>query len=242
MTDYSTFLAEFERHSTAMFDSAAMAAAETPVPSCGSWTMTDLLGHIGALHRWVTALTDLAPTDKAAGFEPPPSEYAELLGWCRDGAARLREKLAALGPEHECKAFRWAPPNTAFWARRQAHEIAIHRLDADLAIGADPGPLYEPELAADGVAELLVGMLPNRLPERDAADPRGTVCYRAQDAGRYWLAELGDAVRISEVETPSSADTVVSGSADAVFRAVWGRPSTAEVSGDRALLGALASP
>jgi hypothetical protein len=41
-------------------------------------------------------------------------------------------------PAVECAAFMTAPSPLAFWTRRQAHETAIHRADAELAAGATP--------------------------------------------------------------------------------------------------------
>jgi uncharacterized protein (TIGR03083 family) len=44
----------------------------------------------------------------------------------------------------------------SFWARRMAHETAVHRADAEIAVGRTPD--LAPELAADAIDERL-GML-----------------------------------------------------------------------------------
>jgi len=47
----------------------------------------------------------------------------------------------------------WAGDHTSdFWARRQAHETSVHRIDAQLAAGAVLS-IAPPELAADGIDE-----------------------------------------------------------------------------------------
>src|SRR6204780_1534249 len=53
-----------------------------------------------------------------------------------------------------CCGFLDAPSPLAFWARRQAHEPAIHRADAESAAG-DVTP-FPAVFAADGIDELLV--------------------------------------------------------------------------------------
>ncbi|WP_051899325.1 maleylpyruvate isomerase family mycothiol-dependent enzyme [Sciscionella sediminilitoris] len=243
MTEYRRFITEFDRHANALLDAATQAGPDTQVPTCGSWVMRDLVGHVSTLHRWVVDLTTLTPEDKAAAMETPPEDYAELLDRARANAAALTARLTDLGPEHACKAFRWSPQNTAFWARRQAHEIAIHRLDAELAIGGEPGALYPPELAADGIAELLLAMVPGLAPRREPVAVRGTVLFAPSDSERSWLAHLepGEPVRITE-ESTGTADASMTGTAETVFRAVWGRPNTAVTTGDPGLFEPLRSP
>ena len=53
-------------------DGAALAAAarragiEAPVPSCPLWSVADLLGHVGRLHRWVADIVVERATDRGA--------------------------------------------------------------------------------------------------------------------------------------------------------------------------------
>jgi hypothetical protein len=77
---------------------------------------------------------------------------------------------------------------------------------------------------------------------RRPVDREGTIVLHAADAGRAWE------VRLTPGEPPVAGpvtgsgidgDVVVAGTADAVFRAVWGRPSGAAVTGDSGLLDAL---
>ena len=53
----------------------------------------------------------------------------------RQGCADLVAALAAAPDDLECWTFLPAPSPRAMWARRQAHETAIHRVDAELAAG-----------------------------------------------------------------------------------------------------------
>ncbi|MGH3991485.1 MAG: hypothetical protein ACRDSN_03365, partial [Pseudonocardiaceae bacterium] len=67
----------------------------------------------------------------------------------------------------------------------------------------------------------------------------GTVLYHAADAGRAWAVRLvpGQLPQtVPEAVTEPGASVV--GLADAVYRAAWGRPSGALISGDSALVDA----
>jgi hypothetical protein len=44
------------------------------------------------------------------------------------------------------------------WARRQAHETAIHRFDAESATSSVSG--FDPTFASDGIGEILTAMAP----------------------------------------------------------------------------------
>jgi hypothetical protein len=62
----------------------------------------------------------------------------------------------------------WHPTDhtAAFVARRANHETAVHRVDAQLAASGTAGEVAPPELAADGIDEVLM------LVTESAADPR----------------------------------------------------------------------
>ena len=70
-----------------------------------------------------------------------------------------------------------------FWSRRQAHELAVHRWDAQLAAGA-PQPI-DRALAADGIQELF-----DILPARPGGAPTGngeTMHLHCTDGDGEWL-------------------------------------------------------
>ncbi len=85
-----------------------------------------------------------------------PDDPAERPAWLRDGAARLAETVTTgSGPV-------WThlgPGPASYWARRMAHETAVHRADGEIAVGTRP--VIDPVVAADGIAEWL-GFLPPR--------------------------------------------------------------------------------
>src|SRR5205814_10717487 len=96
----------------------------------------------------------------------------------------LGRALEAADPGMTCWTFLEAPSPLAFWARRQAHETAIHRVDAQQAAagaGAAVEPAFTPQFAADGIDELIMGFL-GRDAKRGSWDgPAGTLTLHADD-------------------------------------------------------------
>lgn len=129
-----------------------------PVPSAPEWTAADLLWHVAAevQHFWTFVLETrpTAPTEETYTEQELPAEatYEELLAHFDEVNARFIKTLEETGPEEP--TWSWSKDRTAgFTYRRQAHEILIHRLDAELT--ADAVTPLDPTLAADGVDELL---------------------------------------------------------------------------------------
>lgn len=130
----------------------------TSVPTAPEWTAADLLWHVAAevQHFWTYVLETrpAAPTSETYDEPERPKDatYQELLAHFDDLNARFIKTLEQTGPEEP--TWSWSQDQTAaFTYRRQAHEILIHRLDAELTAGAVT-PL-DPALAADGIDEIL---------------------------------------------------------------------------------------
>ena len=154
-------------------------------------SLRDLVHHVGGIHRWATTTIRDARTERydttlreVVGEWP---DDADLVDWFRSGHAALVQTLRDADPELECWSFFAAPTPLAFWARRQTHETAIHRADAQSAGGAITP--YALELAADGIDEILFGFAARRGAYPASDPPR--VRLRATDADREWLAQLG---------------------------------------------------
>ena len=238
--EFDAYLEQVRKQATALRAAAVSAGPDTEVPSCPGWTVRRLVSHIARVHDRVLIVLDVDPADEPPKPPRPPEDWDTLLAYWDDKVATMLAELARRGPGQTA----WAFPGfsgTSFWARRQAHETAIHRLDAEHAL-AGLGPtlvhelIFDPELAADGIDEMLDKILP--LGDWSQAVHAGTVLYHAPDAGRAWLVTY----RPGEppvTEAPHGAalevDATVAGTADAVYRRVWGRPSTALVTGDAAL-------
>jgi uncharacterized protein (TIGR03083 family) len=141
--------------STLMAETLAGANLAMQVPSCPEWTLRQLVEHVGRAHRWVTAIVTRRRTT-APDFDTlnvlAPADADGLCRWLVDGAAELAEAIRSVGPQ--TPIWSWADEQSAgFWARRMTHETAMHRADADLALGREF--VLDPELAADAISEWL---------------------------------------------------------------------------------------
>lgn len=228
------------REGTLLADTAAATAPDSPVPTCPDWQLRDLVLHTGQVHRWAAAHVThghLKPLDEAeqqAAWGPTPPDTG-LVDWFREGHADLVATLEQAPADLTCWTFLPAPTPLAFWARRQAHETAVHRVDAESAAGriATPTPTA---FALDGIEELVGGFLVRAGARLRSEQPR-TLLVRPTDGADSWLVRISqDPVTVERGTGP--ADCTVSGTAHELYLLLWNRiPVTqAEASGDRTLL------
>ena len=225
-----------QEHGTALADAAERAGLDAKVPTCPDWQVRDLVGHQGQVHRWAATFVATGRTDAGVELEDVPDDDG-LLAWFRDGHARLVEVLTAAPGDLECWSFLPAPTPLAFWARRQAHETTIHRADAEAAAGQQLE--VDPDLAVDGIDELLLGFFAGGGRRRLAADPALTLGIRATDArpDDAWTVVIGPEGR-TITRGDGTGDCVVSGPASDVYQFLWNRRdrSGVQLEGDPAVL------
>jgi hypothetical protein len=155
------------------------------------------------------------------------------------GRGRARAHPGGGRSDVVCATFLPAPSPLAMWARRQAHETAIHRVDAERAAGVASS--CPPAFAADGVDELLVGFIPRpRINLR--ADPPRSLRIRATDAAGDWLVRIGPQGPVTGAGE-DGADCEVRGPASDLYLALWSRQDTAglAVRGDGEVLALFSS-
>ncbi|MFE5910448.1 maleylpyruvate isomerase family mycothiol-dependent enzyme [Streptomyces wedmorensis] len=223
----------------ALAEAAAEAGPDAEVPTCPGWRIRDLLRHTTTVHRWATAFAVEGHTAYHPEGGEPALDGDELLAHYREGHARLVAALRAAPETLECWTFLPAPSPLAFWARRQAHETAVHRADAESALAAGPAPV-DATFAADGIDELLRGFHARDRSRVRTPEPR-TLRVRAADTGDVWTVRLS-ATQPPRTErgTPSAedvADTELSGPAHRLYLTLWNRlPGDAvTATGDAAL-------
>jgi uncharacterized protein (TIGR03083 family) len=193
------------------------------VPGCPDWTLWWLVGHLGSVQRF------WAETVRAGGDIPedPPGLAVQdadaVASWYRD---QSRELLRALQETPwNARAWTWwgEPSTVGAIARHQAQEAAVHRWDAQSAVGrADP---IEPALADDAVDEFLDIL---RRVDRSDGLP-GAVRVHATESGGDWT--IG----------PGEPAATVSGSASDLLLFLYGRvrDRAVELDGNHALVDAL---
>ncbi|NEA00319.1 maleylpyruvate isomerase family mycothiol-dependent enzyme, partial [Streptomyces sp. SID10116] len=168
---------------------AAEAGTDAKVPTCPDWQVRDLLRHVGMVHRWAAAFLAERRTSYQLGGELPDLDGDALVEWFREGHAALVATLESAPPDVECWTFLPAPSPLAFWARRQANETTVHRVDAESARGGTPSPL-DAAFAVDGIEELLFGFHARDKSRVRSVPPRA-LRVRATD-GPTWTVRLTD--------------------------------------------------
>ncbi|RZS44622.1 uncharacterized protein (TIGR03083 family) [Herbihabitans rhizosphaerae] len=246
---FEEYLRAIGEQCDALRAAAVAAGPDTQVPTCPKWTVQRLIAHVGRVHGWTYNALRTEPGTQPDPAPTPPEAWDDVLTWWDELRAAFVAELVERGPDAPAAVFvPGAPQTSGWWARRQAHEVAIHRLDAEHAKQGGGAPtdvptlLFDPVFAADGVDELL-GMIVGV--KREPVTRSGKVVWHAADGGRTWEARLreGHPLEIGPVEDSGvDADLTIAGTADAVYRAVWRRPSTAVIKGDTSLLELFPAP
>ncbi|KQX64139.1 maleylpyruvate isomerase family mycothiol-dependent enzyme [Streptomyces sp. Root1310] len=232
------FIHALDREGRSLAAAAAEAGPDAKVPTCPEWQVRDLLRHTGAVHRWATSFVADGDPSFHPFDEPPELDGDALLDWFREGHLRLVDTLSCAPPDLRCWHFLPAPSPLAFWARRQAHETAVHRVDAESARGRAPEEIARDiatGFAADGIDELLRGFHA-RAKSRVRTDRPRVLRVRATDtADAVWTVRLSAEPPVTERNGEADADCEVSGPAAQLYLALWNRLPLPAVTGDAAL-------
>ncbi|MGW5735937.1 MULTISPECIES: maleylpyruvate isomerase family mycothiol-dependent enzyme [Streptomyces] len=214
---------------------AEAAGTGAKVVTCPEWTVRDLLRHTGAVHRWAAAFVADGHDSPRPMGDPPDLDGAALIDWYRQAHGDLVATLRAAAPDVACWAFLPAPSPLAFWARRQANETAVHRVDAESACAGAFSPIGT-EFAADGIDELLRGFHARSRSRVRTREPR-ILRVRATDtdAEAVWTVRLSQEPPVTERGDDGPAECELSGPADRLYLALWNRAPFPHVTGDTAL-------
>jgi len=245
--DRASYLASIKVDTDLLISTGAQ-ALDRPVPTCPGWTCERLVGHIGRVHRWTAGWL----TAGAGGEVERAPAGAAVADWARAGLAELLDALAAAGDNDDPDApvSTWAGEQPAiFWPRRMAVEVALHRFDAEAAVGRTT-PVAT-ALAVDGVDELFTVLLPWR-GTAGLGDGGETVHLHATDpgvddvGGGEWLITLGHE-RLEVERSHAKGDVAVRATASDLLLLLWNRRNLDDIEdpdstprfgvfGDRSLL------
>ncbi|WP_353508481.1 maleylpyruvate isomerase family mycothiol-dependent enzyme [Intrasporangium sp.] len=226
------------------------------VPTCPDWDADDLLWHLGEVQWYwgMIAERGLTREDEVEGLEAAreerPTDRAGLLAHFERASERLQRMLRSLDPQTEL--WMWHTDHSAgYISRRQAHEALIHRVDAELTVGAERSPI-DCRLAADGVDEAL-RVMRGYPPEYGlTASPLGpSVTIAVVDGFHTWTVtpvqvtgvdpdgDAWDERRLAVTDGPDEASVAeIAGTAGDLDCWLWNRPPHGEISrtGDEAAL------
>lgn len=242
--DYS---AEITASTCAIADLVEGADLSRPIPTCPDWTLRQLATHVGRGQRWAAEIVSTRSHEFIPFRAVPdgrfPDDPSAHRAWLRDGASRLIEEVRAAG---DAPVWAFGPLAPArFWARRMAHETAVHRADAQIAAGIRPE--LGAAVAADGIDEWLTFM---SAPRPGQPDPRAAALaggrslhLHATDSGLdppgEWVLSAATGP-VTVTRGHAKADTAVRGPAAALLlvlvRRIPAQDSAVEVVGDRELL------
>lgn len=209
----------------AFADVAADADPNRPVSTCPGWAVSDLVAHLGDVHRWATrAILDKVSVSRP--IRPGPADH--LDGWFRQGAADLLTALRSTPVDEDVWTFGAPPHRVTFWSRRQLHEATMHLWDLQFAFG-EPTAIDD-LVARDGIDEVIHVMVPRQVRLGRTSAPTHTL---ALDDGteRWWIGPDGE------------PQAVVRGSAPELLLLLWKRrgldEGDFELDGDEAVARAV---
>jgi len=219
--DPETYLQHFDADSERIAEVASTGLG-TAIPFLGTWTVRDLVAHTGAVYAFARAnLVAHAVEVTAAGAEAQAPEGDEIIPWFRNRRDAVGEAMRAADLAAEGWTFAGRRPGS-FWVRRMAHETAVHRLDAEAALGV-PTP-FAPALAKDAIDEYTEISLRYSSSRPDREYPAQTLHLHCTDIeGEWMLARAADGSVVVTAEH-GKGDAAVRGMAETLLRWIWGRP------------------
>ena len=248
------YVEHFHREARSFLDAARRAVgdgAAPGVPSCPGWTMTELVLHLGSVHRFVArvvserlvaapAFDDLSwlglsaehegwlrelmarREEELAADEPPARRPlpAAVVDWLEAGAAELERQFQSTSADEP--VWTWGASQTVgFWQRMQAIEAAIHRWDAENALGR-PGPM-DAELAVDAIVQTFEVMAPMRRARSHAPPGHGErFRFTRADGPGDWAVRF-DADLVVLADDEEACDVEIAGTASDLMLFLWHR-------------------
>lgn len=206
-TTYLTSLASDVARMTALLTGSSVWTA--PVPGCPEWDVEALVRHVGHVHQRNATIVD---ADVEWPTEPEGTDG--LAEWLATGGDRL---VHVLDVDPSTPATTWNPADqtVGFLQRRLALETVVHRIDLEDALSSQTP--VAPELAADGVSEVVDLLIPRRVSGGRLVLLPYSIRLQARDTGDQWTLGTG------ELEGTAEA------AADTLLRRLWHRPAPAEL-------------
>lgn len=229
--DYDAHVAAAATALDAYRAALAKGPLDAHVPTCPEFDLAALTMHVGEFCGFWSHVVCEALDREKTPFEDFPvagtEEWFDEL--TRNLVMVLREATA------ETPSWTWVPDrqNVAFIARRCAHELAIHRYDAQLAVGATE-PI-DAETAADGIDEIFV----MHAAWAEAANGNGESLHLHSEEGHEWMITLSPDGMVVD-RTHGKADVALRGAVSDLELTLFQRPTIGpvEVLGDRSALDA----
>lgn len=221
---YDEYVDAVAREAAGIVDVIRRGDPDTRVPTCPAWSLTDLAAHIGAFCVWSHVLCEGTGRPKPPFAEQPAEGGPTTADWLDGLLGPLVDELRATPPDTEVWTWVTVDKSARFIARRAAHELSVHRYDAQLALG-EPKPIDAP-LAADGIDEMF--LMRN---DAETAAPHvgsGETMHLHTTEGGEWMVTLA-ADRIGIERAHGKGDLALRGDASDIELLLYQRPTMGEV-------------
>jgi uncharacterized protein (TIGR03083 family) len=228
------YASELEAQTARLAAAVSRLSPAAVVPTCPDWTVRDLVSHVGTGHRYAAGIVEQAATEPVSyRIQEAPAEQPAWGDWLAAGAGRLNDAVRRRGFDGKVWTFQPQHQTAGFWLRRMVHDEIVHRFDAE------PDGELAPELAADGIADLLLVFetVVGPASGRQLTGTGETLLFSATDTADRWhiaLVPTGFAWRDAEAPADVTCRAPVT---DLLLILNRRRaPRADQVHGDRALL------
>jgi uncharacterized protein (TIGR03083 family) len=238
--DHTALIDAVRTESGALGFAVEAGAMDDKVPTCEGWDVADLAVHVGEFCGfWSHVLCEGTGRPK----EPLPDapEGDDLVAWLSGACAALLTELEATPASTPVWTWFESDHTAGFVARRCAHELAVHRFDAQSSRGICT-PITT-ELAADGIDEVVDILVNHTASNRTAGGSGRRMALRSAELGTEWVVTLApdriEVDRRSQDEAPlEGSELVVSGTTSDLELTLYHRPtlSPVDVHGDYTVL------
>lgn len=227
LVDYARLLDVVEIEGERLATSATGSDPEMEVAHLPGMRLGELVRHVGSVYRMVVSW--LRDGGRPTRWQRAPAEDQSLIDYLRAGLLEVVHELARHDPLEGAPTWWPEHQNHGFWYRRLAHETTIHRYDIQMTGAAVAIGGIAPELALDGVDEVLTLWFTHRLGVLGISDVRpGRVAVRA--GARRWIAQITPTGTSAwRAEEEEKADATVSSDPAGMYLWLWGRRPGAHV-------------
>jgi uncharacterized protein (TIGR03083 family) len=173
---------------------AAQTGWDRRVPHCPDWDAAGLVRHTGGIFAWMSAIITARDRVDKRSLDPAPASLEELPPWYLSNLSQTLDAIGDADPDSDTWTFSsTGDRRVAWWARRLAVEVAIHRWDAQHAattgLRSTPSPI-DADVADAGIEEFIVEFLPGLLSQDTVDPPTGTLHLHATDGPTEWWIDL----------------------------------------------------
>ncbi len=205
----------------------------TPIGHLGRWRVSDVVAHLGGVHRWTTRIVN-SRSMKGPRFTKSKLDGVELCDWFDTGVQELLNGFQNNDRNETCPNFNPGSVKTVgWWSRRQMHETTIHRWDIERSV--DRATPIGPIQATDGIDEFLDVFVR----ARGKQTLTGPLLLTTTQPSQTWTltpAQKPGRIDIAGGESGQFA-AKLSGSPNQLLLALWGRLALAEteitITGDK---------